>query len=254
MELILSLFPGIDLLGKGFEQAGYCVVRAPDIIYGGDIRDFHTMAGKFDGIIGGPPCQDFSRARRTPPTGYGLEMLGEYIRLVQEARPRWWLMENVQEVPDIEIPGYNRIRFALAAHEFGLIQNRRRSFQFGDVGGKVPIIPRSKPSNTPLEPCCMASEGGRQDRRGWDEFTALQGLPAGFDLPGFTREGKYRAVGNGVPIPMAYAIAQGIKAMRDPNGLRLCACGCGRLVSDRAKTAGATCRKRLERQGHATTS
>lgn len=28
-ELVLSLFPGIGLLDKGFEQAGFSVVRGP---------------------------------------------------------------------------------------------------------------------------------------------------------------------------------------------------------------------------------
>jgi hypothetical protein len=30
--LVLSLFPGIDLFGRGFEAAGFCVVRGPDLI------------------------------------------------------------------------------------------------------------------------------------------------------------------------------------------------------------------------------
>jgi len=29
-RLVLSIFPGIDILGKGFEEEGYCVVRGPD--------------------------------------------------------------------------------------------------------------------------------------------------------------------------------------------------------------------------------
>ncbi len=56
--LILSLFPGIDLLGRAFEETGFCVVRGPDLITGGDIRSFHPPAKQFAGVIGGPPCQD----------------------------------------------------------------------------------------------------------------------------------------------------------------------------------------------------
>ena len=82
--LILSIFPGIDLLGRGFEAEGFCVVRGPDTIWGGDVRSFHPPAGKFDGIIGGPPCPDFSRGRNgLPPTGEGIAMLGEYRRIVE---------------------------------------------------------------------------------------------------------------------------------------------------------------------------
>ena len=57
--LILSIFPGIDLLGRAFEEVWpeACIVRGPDLLWGGDIRTFHPPAGVFDGIIGGPPCQ-----------------------------------------------------------------------------------------------------------------------------------------------------------------------------------------------------
>lgn len=62
MEIIvLSIFPGIDLLGCGFEAEGYCVVRGPDLLWGGDIRRFHVPAGRFNGIIAG-----FSSGRRRP--------------------------------------------------------------------------------------------------------------------------------------------------------------------------------------------
>ena len=46
-----------------FEEEGFCVVRGPDLLWGGDIRRFHPPAGRFDGVIGGPPCQAFSRLR-----------------------------------------------------------------------------------------------------------------------------------------------------------------------------------------------
>ena len=103
MELILSIFSGIDLLGKGFEQNGFCVVSAMDIIFGHDIREKRFPTGRFDGVIGGSPCQDFSKARRTPPTGNGLEMLGEFVRVVNETQPKWFLLENVPQVPNIAI-------------------------------------------------------------------------------------------------------------------------------------------------------
>lgn len=41
--LILSLFPGIDLLGRAFEELGACVVRGPDLLWGGDIRAFSPL-------------------------------------------------------------------------------------------------------------------------------------------------------------------------------------------------------------------
>lgn len=43
--LVLSLFPGIDLLGAAFELEGFTVVRGPDPIFGGDVRAFHPPTG-----------------------------------------------------------------------------------------------------------------------------------------------------------------------------------------------------------------
>jgi DNA (cytosine-5)-methyltransferase 1 len=60
MQLVLSLFPGIGLLDMAFEEEGFCVVRGPDVLWGGDVKRFHPPAGKFDGVIGGPPCQSHS--------------------------------------------------------------------------------------------------------------------------------------------------------------------------------------------------
>lgn len=60
-QLVLSLFPGIALLDRAFEEEDFCIVRGPDLLWGGDIRNFHPPAGVFDGVIGGPPCQCFSR-------------------------------------------------------------------------------------------------------------------------------------------------------------------------------------------------
>lgn len=81
-RLLLSVFPGIDLLGRAFEGEGFCVVRGPDLIFGGDIRRFNPPAQVFEGVIGGSPCQDFSTARRSAPTGECLEMLEEFKRVL----------------------------------------------------------------------------------------------------------------------------------------------------------------------------
>lgn len=242
--LVLSLFPGIDLLGMGFEEAGFCVVRGPDLIFGGDIRLFNAPRGRFDGIIGGPPCQDYSRKRRTPPTGYGNAMLEEFKRIVEQARPLWWLMENVAEVPDLTIAGYSWQRLDLRAAEFGLEQNRLRHFQFGQRTGYPLILPREQTTKA-TQPCALASEGTKADRRAWPEFCQLQGLPPDFSLPAFKQSERYRAVGNGVPVPMARAIAEAIKK---PNGGIPCACSCGRPLKGGQTYATPACRKRAQRR------
>ena len=245
MELILSLFPGIDLLGRGFEAEGFSVVRGPDLLWGGDIRTFHVPAGRFDGVIGGSPCQDFSGANRNP-TGYSLEMLKEFERVVLSAAPSWFLLENVPRVPDVCIPGYAVQRLDLNARECGMRQIRLRHFQFGSLDGSVIVPERVKSSGSPL-PIALASEGEKPDRRSWADFCELQGLPRDFDLSMSVAD-KYRAVGNGVPVPMARVIARAVKNRLSSRSARLCACGCSRLVEGRQVMALPACRKRMERR------
>lgn len=139
--LVLSLFPGIGLLDAAFEEEGFCVVRGPDVIWGGDIRRFHPPSGKFDGVIGGPPCQAFSslanlvRANGHQPR-FG-NLIPEFERCVSEAQPAWFVMENVPAAPEPSIEGYGCKSFlldnsALAGEDgFGLEQRRVRRFTFG---------------------------------------------------------------------------------------------------------------------------
>jgi DNA (cytosine-5)-methyltransferase 1 len=246
--LVLSLFPGIDLLGMGFEHEGFCVVRGPDPLFGGDIRSFYPPADRFDGIIAGSPCQDFSSLRRDEPTGYGLEMLSEFTRCVEAARPAWWLLENVPGVPDVSPSGYRVQRFDLRANECGLPQQRLRHFQFGSRHSMVLVLDRAD-RQAVTQPACVASEGEQATRRGWSEFCAAQGLPPDFNLDSFTQAGRYRAVGNGVPVSMAAFIARAVRDSQVPAELvKLCLCGCGRRVYGRQNSALPSCRKRLERK------
>lgn len=245
-RLVLSLFPGAGLLDKGFELAGYCVVRGPDTLLGGHIEDFNVPAGHFCGVIGGPPCQDFSRARRCPPTGHGLQMLAEFRRVVTEAQPQWWLMENVPQVPDVHIAGYETQRFNCYAHEFGLKQRRNRCFQFGSRDGVKLVINRRTQSHYGRWAETITT---KHTHRNFADLCELQGLPRSFTLYGFSRSAKVRAVANGVPVPMATAVAEAIRDRR-VTPCRLCACGCGRMLTgpSRQKSATAACRKRLQRR------
>lgn len=255
--LILSLFPGIDLLGMAFEAEGFCVVRGPDPIFGGDIRSFSPPCGAFDGIIGGPPCQDFSRKRRAPATGYGMQMLREFERIVLKTYPSWWLLENVPGCPNVKIPGYNHQRIDLNQSWYSGV-SRLRHVQFGRCGYAEPLL--DIPAGTPTpgaEPAALAC-----DERSFSELLRLQGLPEDFDLPGMTVEAKKRAVGNGVPLVMGRVLAAAVKtALGQPTAMpsypaamatevlgRVCRCGCGRIVRGRKQHAGVACRKRAERQ------
>lgn len=128
MRLILSLFPGADLLGKAFEAAGFCVVHARDILTGGDIRDFHAPPGKFDGVIGGPPCQSFSTASVYTGTR-AINLIPEFLRVIEEAQPRFAVMENVRGVLKNHA-GPDWSYSILRDFDCGGLTHRRRVFWF----------------------------------------------------------------------------------------------------------------------------
>lgn len=232
-QLVLSLFPGIGLLDMAFEQEGFCVVRGPDVLWGGDVRNFHPPAGKFDGVIGGPPCQShctYAALNRAQGKNVREDLVPEFVRIVMEVSPNWALMENAPNCPLMVFSDYDVQALNLNARSFGCEQNRERRFQWAylkNVGRRFyPEIEVFEP--TYRETVCMASEGrsgklrtvrvdGRprtrhSPRRDPARFCRLQGLPGNFmeQLP-FTNEWKYRVVGNGVPLPMGRAIAKAVK-------------------------------------------
>lgn len=210
--LVLSLYPGIGLLDRAFEEAGFCVVRGPDLLWGGDIRRFTPPKGVFVGVIGGPPCQDFSAARRAddPPTGNGVEMLQEFARCVFQAQPDWFLMENVVGVPDVAslVQTYDVQRLNVEQAWFVPIR-RLRCFQWGRHGR---ILERSQPLDIPRHKVITPNESAAlaSDSRPFDVLKRLQGLPADFDLPGFSDEGRRRAVGNGVGLVLGRVVAAAV--------------------------------------------
>jgi len=244
-QIVLSLFHGVGLLDRGFEQAGYTVLRGPDTLHGFRIEDFfgYALRGHIAGVIGGPPCQDFSRARRRPPTGHGLRMIREFARLVTESGPLWWLMENVPQVPTLQIDGYTTQRFNLYAVECGLWQKRNRAFQFGSRDGVPLRLQRTGQSHPGRRAKTVLA---KDHRPRFSRLVKLQGLPADFDLPGLSRTAKIRAVGNGVPVPMARIVAEAIRDRHVTTG-ELCPCGCGRVLAGRQERATPACRKRIER-------
>lgn len=138
--LVLSLFPGIGLLDQAFEEAGFCVVRGPDLLWGGDIRRFQPPAGRFDGVIGGPPCQRFSGLGNVNMARWGEDsvmpdMIPDFARCVLQARPEWFLMENVPQAPAPQMAGYYHVVERIVDNRWcGGEQRRRRKFSFGYDG------------------------------------------------------------------------------------------------------------------------
>lgn len=232
--LVLSLFPGIGLLDMAFEDEGFCVVRGPDLLWGGDVRRFHSPAGRFDGVIGGPPCQTHSTLSHLSLAGNGVpgghrhgDQIPEFCRVVLDAAPAWFVMENVPQAPGPVIPGYPTDSCHLNNRWLGEDQNRLRRFWFGSRGGvhesawrHIEVAVFESPR---WEGAVLAGHGpavGQRVRgitgRTWQDGARLQGLSEeriaqlAEDAP-FTVHGFKKVIGNGVPLPMGRAVARAVK-------------------------------------------
>jgi DNA (cytosine-5)-methyltransferase 3A len=80
----------------------------PKTINLGDIRNVKSSdLPKIDLLIGGSPCQDFSIANRNRPglEGKKSSLFFEYLRLLNELKPKYFLLENVY----MPFEGYSQI-------------------------------------------------------------------------------------------------------------------------------------------------
>lgn len=80
----------------------------PNTIHIGDVTKVKASdLPKIDLLIGGSPCQDFSRANSTRDGLKGMKsmLFYEYIRLLKETKPKYFLLENVI----MDNLGYNTI-------------------------------------------------------------------------------------------------------------------------------------------------
>lgn len=116
---VLSLFDGMSCGQIALERVGIKVdnyfaseikERAievtkhnfPNTIHLGDVRGVnHNHLPKIDLLIGGSPCQDFSQANkeRLGLSGNKSSLFYEYIRLLKECNPKYFLLENVEMAP-----------------------------------------------------------------------------------------------------------------------------------------------------------
>lgn len=114
---IISLFSGCGGLDLGFEKAGFNTIWANE--YDKTIWDTFSynfpntvldersiveiqnqdIPDQVDGIIGGPPCQSWSEAgaKRGINDARG-KLFFEYIRVLQEKQPKFFLAENVPSI------------------------------------------------------------------------------------------------------------------------------------------------------------
>ena len=132
---VLSLFDGISVARVALERAGlkvdkyyaseidkYAIKIAqrnyPDTIQLGDVKNIRAYAKtdgclcdpsdmnnseyvKIDLLIGGSPCQDLSIAKtnRQGLAGSRSGLFYEYVRILKEIKPKWFVLENVASMP-----------------------------------------------------------------------------------------------------------------------------------------------------------
>lgn len=220
--IVLSLFPGIGLLDHAFELEGFTVVRGPDILWGGDIHTFHIPPGRFEGIIGGPPCQKFSTASAIAGTSK-LDLIPEFLRVVREGKPQFVVMENVQQAighPDVP---KDWIHTKLRDYDCGGETNRTRAFWTWPF---MPLAPHRAAGDASHSVMATTWKRGKSTSKYVQDKGFLPGdLPISeyARLQGASDIGQrlieahaskafaVHVLGNGVPIPMGRFIASSVR-------------------------------------------
>lgn len=121
------------------------------------LRPTTAWDGTVDALIGGPPCQGFSTGGKREEGDARNEMILEFVRIVEQLRPRVLCLENVSGILDerfasVREEAFRRLRGAgyqlsgtdgtLNAKDFGVPQSRKRVIVLGWRGGD-PGVPSS---------------------------------------------------------------------------------------------------------------
>ena len=191
-------------------------------------------------MIGGPPCQAFSRLRHmVEANGYTVaeNRIPEFERIVENAKPEWFLMENVPAAPMPICAGWVNDDVIVRDVWVGGSTSRERRFTFGRRArlNGAPLsafhvetlaLHRPDPEQAILAsggrretPVAIGGSGKRKRRESRlqnEDYLAravrLSGLPDGFlDHAPFTVSGKIKVIGNGVPLPMGRAVANAVR-------------------------------------------
>ena len=157
----IDLFSGAGGLSLGLKMAGWNVQSAveydkdavathrqnfPSSTHiGFDIRDVNFASYRgIDLIAGGPPCQPFSVSGKRLGKFDVRDMVPEFIRAVEQSRPRAFVMENVaglraakfnsyleERISELYNLGYTVFAKVLNSGDYGVAQNRMRLFLVG---------------------------------------------------------------------------------------------------------------------------
>ncbi|MBZ9883492.1 DNA cytosine methyltransferase [Mesorhizobium sp. CA10] len=192
----IELFAGCGGLSTGFLDAGLRVAagyeldtRAVDVynynhVYRGSrgfVADLNVASGtellkraaieRADFIIGGPPCQPFSIAgKRQGKRDIRADLVGHFIRIVDELKPSAFMLENVpnlvaisggefldQVEAELRALGYMVDHRVISAADYGVPQNRKRLVILGLKGKQQVRFPRPT-HGTPQRPYRSAAE------------------------------------------------------------------------------------------------
>lgn len=176
----LDLFAGAGGLSTGFHQAdpAFTVVGAVefdvaaaatfaanhgDVVHVGDITEWVSSGAvpEVDVVVGGPPCQGFSRLNKNRDQDIRNNLWRQYMKAVRLAQPKYFVMENVAALfstPEYEMllsafePGgaledYMVQSRVLNAADFGVPQSRKRAIVIGrrrDLAAPGMPLPRSR--------------------------------------------------------------------------------------------------------------
>lgn len=167
----ISLFSGIEAVSVAAKDLKWqpiafseiadfpCAVlkhHYPQIPNLGDVKNIKGTEynGTVDLIVGGSPCQDFSiSGNRAGLHGERSGLAWEFVRILFEAKPRWFVWENVQGalstnkgndfkqlLHEISKLGFGLAWRILDAQYFGVPQRRRRIFLVGYFGDWRPPV------------------------------------------------------------------------------------------------------------------
>lgn len=210
----IDLYCGAGLLSAGLQRAGLVPVLGVDLdpvalssyadnfpdalVWSKDVREIGSLP-RADVIVGGPPCQPFSKANRSRSSSPDLSHIDAFVRLATSSKARWVLMEEVPDVRDHLEGVFPRMEL-IDCSSMGSRNHRPRLF----AGDFPDPIPGRSPVEDPA-PTVMASDSSTPI----DVMQDLQGVPGWMVFHG-TDEEVRRQVGNGVPIPVGEAFGRGM--------------------------------------------
>jgi site-specific DNA-cytosine methylase len=228
-RVILDVFPGWGFFSRPWRESGFPVLWGPDLAFGEAILDWHLPAGIVWGIVGGCPCQPFSIARWGHTNQLAIQhedMTPEFVRIITEGQPEWFLSENVRGGPVPVAEGYTSQPMLLDSADFGCVQSRIRRFTFGSRKGLRMFVPETTGRHPDPTPCMVAPRGGGRrtsfEKRMKRRLTIADllrgvGLPENTPVPWPMKknDGWGQMLSNAVPLPVGRALRDAILLAMD---------------------------------------